>query len=223
MKSSILSDDNNLTFFHIAEFELISLVGGLLYRFGPNNQFDKKFLNLGCGTTYFSDWTNADFYHLPIKFWKKQVRRTPDWMLDIRRPLKCPNDYWDGVFTEHTLEHITHAEGFRLLKELYRVLKPNGILRIILPDIKKAVEFYVERSKNEYFVKNFDTGAEAIWEITQNYNHKSVWDAELMMLVLNKVGFRNVTEMKFGYSISDEIVKDKPDREPYSFYIEAVK
>ena len=43
-------------------------------------------------------------------------------------------------FTSHMLEHIPH---FRLEKktisEFNRILKKNGILRIVVPDLKKMV------------------------------------------------------------------------------------
>ncbi len=223
MKSNILSELYPDTLIGKLQFETISLLGGLLYHAKPNNKFEKKLLNLGCGLSYFPGWTNADFYHYPLKFWKKQVRKTPDWMLDIRRPLRCSDEYWDGIFTEHTLEHITHAECFRLFKEFLRVLKPGGIVRIIVPDIKKAIEFYNDRSKHLYYVTSFDTGCEAIWEVTQNYYHKSVWDAELMTAVLKKAGFQTVYTSTYGQSGDIDMIMDNPEREPYSLYIEAVK
>jgi predicted SAM-dependent methyltransferase len=223
MPISILSEQYPQTVRGSFKFEFISWVGGLLYRSKPNNKFEKKYLNLGCGLSYYPNWTNADFYHLPIKFWKKQARKTPDWMLDIRRPLNCHDQYWDGIFTEHTLEHITHAECMRLFKEMHRTLKTGAYLRIIVPDIKKAIEFYNDRTKHEYFVSNFETGAEAIWEVTQNYYHKSVWDAELMIKFLLEVGFKDVVEQSFSRGSLPDILQDNPDRQPYSLYIEAKK
>jgi predicted SAM-dependent methyltransferase len=223
MKSTILSEQYSDSLASKFKFECISFFGNLFYRFGPRNRFGKKYLNLGCGLSYFPNWTNADFYHYPLKFWKVQPRKNPDWMLDIRKPLRCSSNYWDGIFTEHTLEHITHSECFRLFVEFHRVLKKGGVVRIIVPDIRKAVEFYNDRSKHDYFVTGFDTGCEAIWEVTQNYYHKSVWDAELMIVILKKAGFTSVSEVSFGKSSSLDVMKDNPVRECYSLYIEAIK
>jgi hypothetical protein len=30
----------------------------------------------------------------------------PEWVMDATKPWKCPDNYWDGIFTEHVLEHL---------------------------------------------------------------------------------------------------------------------
>lgn len=68
---------------------------------------------MGCGHNKFVGWINADFYKGP-KFWKKYPNK-PDWMSDLRYLLNCDSNYWDGVFTEHTLKHLLllHVKSFK--------------------------------------------------------------------------------------------------------------
>ena len=51
-------------------------------------------------------------------------------MLDI--PLE--DGSVDGVYTSHTLEHVTLHDGVRALKEFVRVLKPGGQCIVIVPN-----------------------------------------------------------------------------------------
>jgi len=98
-------------------------------------------LDLGVGLNYKDGWVNADFYKiLRPKFWKKHEKRV-DLELDIRYPLPCSNNIVDGVYSGHTLEHLTLSDAYSLLTEIYRVLKPGCWLRINVPDLEKYINF----------------------------------------------------------------------------------
>lgn len=90
-------------------------------------------LNLGSGDNSLSKfpipWLNVD-----IKV------GIADYISDVRvLPLK-----WTGVFDEvrasHVLEHLFLAEWQPALQEWVRVLKPGGILRIIVPDLDIVIK-----------------------------------------------------------------------------------
>ena len=174
-------------------------------------------LNLGCGNQLFDGWVNADFFE--IKFWKNSKRI---WMLDLRYPLNCKDNYWDGVFTEHTLEHLRFHHAFNLLKEVLRTLKPKCWLRISVPDLKKYVDFYSGVKTQENF-HNYSTGAEAISSLTQNFGHLSLWDSELLERTLCEVGFVNVRQTDFAEGTDGRLLKNKEGRKWESLYMEAQK
>ncbi|MBK7938984.1 MAG: methyltransferase domain-containing protein [Lewinellaceae bacterium] len=220
---TILSEEHLFSLSGTFKFETIGFLGRLLLSGKPKNRFPRKLLNFGCGYTWFDGWTNGDFFHLPVRFWRKNQRRTPDWMFDARYPLRCPDNYWDGVFTEHTLEHFTPVQVMRILRELYRTIKPGGRLRIIVPDIRKAVEYYQDKKSHPYFHENFPTGCEAIWYVTQCHLHLSVWDGELMSEFCTLAGFVNAKELAFGVGEDPEIIRDSAARQPISLYVEAQK
>jgi predicted SAM-dependent methyltransferase len=48
--------------------------------------------------------------------------------------LDFEDNTFDFIFSEHFLEHLFLDEAFELLKECYRILKPNGVVRIVVPD-----------------------------------------------------------------------------------------
>ncbi len=61
---------------------------------------------------------------------------------DLRRGIPWPASSVDAVYSSHVLEHIDrcHAESFA--REMYRVLKPGGVVRIVVPDLALLVDAY---------------------------------------------------------------------------------
>jgi len=57
-----------------------------------------------------------------------------------------PLAYEDGTVTEarasHILEHFSHQQTERVLREWVRVLKPGGVIKIAVPDFDKLVKLY---------------------------------------------------------------------------------
>ncbi len=166
-------------------------------------------LNLVCGDRYFNGYVNADFFTFNIKFWKRKTKKI-DWMLDLRYPLKCSDNYWDGIFCEHTLEHLTPVHAFNLLRELFRVLKPGCFLRITVPDLEKYIAYYCKKNIHENF-KKCSTGAEAIRSLTQNWGHRSVWYYQLLSMFLSKIGFVDVKRVAYGEGRDENLLLDFKD------------
>lgn len=134
--------------------------------------------------------------------------------------LNCPSNIADGVYSGHTLEHLYPNHAYKLLSELYRILKPGCWLRINVPDLKKVVDFYNGKiNMPEYKYK-----AEAIGNLTQNWGHHSVWDAELLTKALELNGFVNVKEVEFGKTGKDiRLIKEEEIRRAETLVIEAQK
>jgi predicted SAM-dependent methyltransferase len=217
---SIYSTKYQLNLKGLLRFEFISLYGRLFFHKKPILINDNNLLHLGCGSNKFAGWVNADFYS-GIKFWKKH-KNQPDWMLDLRYPLNCYDNIWDGVFSEHTLEHLYPNQALTLLKELYRTMKKGAWLRISVPDLAKYVDYYCGKQVNETF-KRWPTGCEAIRSLTQNWIHLSVWDSKLLSRFLQEAGFINVQEVKFGEGTDSKLLRDSEDRRWESLYMEAQK
>lgn len=106
-------------------------------RYGSQAVLKKKFLNVGCGPTFrhfafrnvdnFTGkiditWSPCDFKELPIE----------DNSIEL-------------IYNSHMIEHLTFKEALFMLKEFYRILKPNGNLRIITPNIDFFHRAYIEK------------------------------------------------------------------------------
>ncbi|MGZ8924282.1 MAG: class I SAM-dependent methyltransferase [Nitrososphaeraceae archaeon] len=87
-----------------------------------------KKLHLGCGYNKLPGWINVD----------SDNECNPDLCFDLRdSDWPIEDSTIEEVLAEHILEHIETTEGYLTLwKELYRVCKPNAIIRIEVPHWK---------------------------------------------------------------------------------------
>jgi len=205
-------------------FELKSFLGRVFFGRKPALNGINNYLNLGCGPNIAKDYVNADFFNnFQIR---KKDRRKLQWQLDLRFPLECDDNVFDGVFTEHTLEHLSPLEVRNLLKELHRVMKKNAVIRMTVPDLEKYVDFYIGRYDNidvSGFKNMYETGCEAIRNTTQNYGHKSVWDFAELKLYLEGAGFEKIQKMSFGESADANLLLDSRERAWETLYVEGEK
>ncbi|CCI32294.1 Methyltransferase type 11 (fragment) [Microcystis sp. T1-4] len=65
----------------------------------------------------------------------------PDILGTITDLSAVPDNCVDRVFSSHNLEHIYHYEVPIALEEFKRILKPEGFLMIVVPDMQTAAEF----------------------------------------------------------------------------------
>lgn len=93
-----------------------------------------KYLNLGCGLRFHPDWVNID-----IGIINPAVLN-----YDLRNGIPFPDLTFDLVYHSHVLEHFTRDLACDFIKECYRVLKPGGIIRIVVPDLETIVRLYLK-------------------------------------------------------------------------------
>lgn len=208
----------------LAFFEFKSWLGRNFINSKPKLKSGENYLHLGCGNNYIDGYVNADFFY-GFKFWKKDLLER-EWQLDLRYPLNCPDEVFDGIFTEHTLEHLYPDDAEKLLQELYRVLKTNSIIRITVPDLEKYVKFYngdYSGYDAESFKNKYRSGCSAIRNLTQNYFHLSTWDFGELKFILEKNKFKDIRKMEFGVTQNEKLNLDLKERSWETLYVEARK
>lgn len=90
-------------------------------------------LNIGCGTTFHPSWVNIDLEpSSPLVL-----------HYDVRKGLPFNDETFDVCYSSHVLEHMSHAQAETFVKEIYRVIKPGGIVRIAVPDLEGIVRSYL--------------------------------------------------------------------------------
>lgn len=94
-----------------------------------------KMVNLGCGDRFNDSWENYDFYSE-----KKEVK-----FIDLRKSLPFKNESIDCIYNSHVLEHFEKYKAKYFLQEIYRVLKPGGIIRVVVPDLEKICREYLNQ------------------------------------------------------------------------------
>lgn len=187
-----------------------------------------RLLNLGCGEDHYPGWVNADRFRTAFLISRlggllRGQYRLPGWVLDARARWNCPDDYWEGIYTEHMLEHLSYDEVIGTLREMLRTLQPGGWARIVLPDLRHYVDFYNGTRVDEEFASRFAYGAEAIAFLTQKWGHVSVWDATLLSEVLKEIGFVKISEVSYRRGTDQRLLRDSLRRQHESLYVEARK
>lgn len=92
-------------------------------------------LNIGCGKRVNPNWVNIDF--------NPSAQSVLDY--DIRKPLPFDDNIFDVVYHSHVLEHLARAKANQLVSECYRVIRPGGIVRIVVPDLEELARNYLSR------------------------------------------------------------------------------
>lgn len=90
-------------------------------------------LNLGCGQRFHPDWVNIDYVS-----YAPQVRA-----YDLSSGIPLETNSCDAVYHSHVLEHFSRAAGEAFIQECFRVLKPGGILRVVVPDLEVLAKQYL--------------------------------------------------------------------------------
>ena len=92
-----------------------------------------QLLNLGCGATIDRRWVNLD-----VKSENPSVMEH-----DLNRGIPFSEEQFDAVYLSHVLEHFSATNGQRLLRECFRVIKPSGIIRVVVPDLEGICRDYL--------------------------------------------------------------------------------
>jgi len=92
-----------------------------------------KLLNIGCGASYHPAWVNID------------VQPAAPGILrhDAAKPLPFPDGSFDACYSSHVLEHLRLEDAPLFLTETRRVLKPGGVLRVVVPDLEGIARAYL--------------------------------------------------------------------------------
>jgi predicted SAM-dependent methyltransferase len=94
------------------------------------------FVNVGCGPRFVAApriWKNFDF----------SSDNSAVQQCNLLAGLPLPDGVADFAYSSHMLEHFSLAQAQRLLREIRRVLKPLGRVRIVVPDLEDVCANYL--------------------------------------------------------------------------------
>lgn len=175
-------------------------------------------LHWGSGSKRLDGWLNVDGWGGPAV----------DYIHDMRKRLPIADERVMLIFTEHVFEHFHAADGLRVLKDFYRILRPGGTVRIIVPDFDVFVARAGESDSNfsGTMWATMDR-ATAVNDVFYNHFHRSIYNFDMLCNALCLAGFpaSNILKSSFRSSKSLELNQDSggADRLAVSLYIEATK
>ena len=115
-------------------------------------------LNIGSGPAVAPGWISIDGSWQARFTGRPMAARLVAWLtgrqvghwpagircLDVRRGLPFVDSSASVVYSSHLIEHLFRDEAGALLRDALRVLVPGGICRIVVPDMRSMVQWYVE-------------------------------------------------------------------------------
>ena len=202
-----------------------------------------KAINLGCGLSIAPGWINIDNspnarlskhpllrrtlrklgvlseHHYAVN-WSKSIE-----VRDLKKQLPYSDSSIDYAYTSHFLEHLTASDAERLIREVFRVLKPRGIIRIVVPDLAIGARQYLDALRAN--PQDSNAAQEFLnWLQLSRAGvrdpHLWMYDAPSMTAMLSEAGFTNVVvcEYRKGRVPDCEILDNRPED---SLHIEAEK
>lgn len=177
-------------------------------------------LHIGCGPVYMPGFFNVDL---------RDDFRT-DFCGSIF-DLDIEENSAEVIWSCHFLEHLDYpTDVVRCLELFHRWLTPDGLFRIAVPDMETVINYYVNGDKKLFGLPGSDdqsrwhkkdSRAERVMFFMRHWGHTIIFDFELINMLLQDAGFKNITKRKFRESKIGTWFYDRFEIE--SLYVEADK
>jgi hypothetical protein len=179
------------------------------------------YVQYGCGFHAPEGWLNFDasptlrFERLLIigRLYNKNGARFPPNARygNIVQGLPVPPGSVDKLYASHVLEHLAHDDAIKAIDNSFSMLKPGGVFRLIVPDLRARSLRYVQRGDAEASSQFLDTtmlgqrhrpsGLMGILStLFGGSEHLWMWDEAAMKMDLNNAGFTAIRRCSFGDS-----------------------
>lgn len=169
-------------------------------------------LNMGCGSLAIKKWDNIDYDKTLINWF---LTYSPDLLPyfkvhDVLNGIPYSNDSVDRIYLSNFIEHLEPIECRKFLRECLRVLKYNGKVRILVPDMDIIIKHYNENNMDifnegqpEMFKKSSSSARLSyilfgnLYNSDPNYpkdnmylGHKMAYNLESLSSLLLEIGFK---------------------------------
>ncbi len=114
---------------------------------------------------------------------------------DLMKGLPFPDNSVQKIYSSHVLEHFSYPDLVKLLGECLRVLVPNGVFFVCVPNAKIYISAYVNNEdldSTQFYESAFHGNSRIDYINYTAYmggHHKYMFDEENLPSILKKVGF----------------------------------
>ena len=134
-------------------------------------------LHLGCGSRYIEGFVHIDLIE----------NEHVDYLTSIDNLFMYKDNSVDMIYCSHVLEHFKKNQIPDVLNEWYRVLKPEGLLRLSVPDFEKLVKVYRKYKDLKLIIGPLYGRQDYEYNI-----HYTTFDYPSLYAALEKAGFKNI-------------------------------
>lgn len=114
-------------------------------------------VNIGCGPRFLPSgpWLNFDFHSR-----SSSVRSC-----NLLGGIPLADNSVDLVYSSHVLEHFSRNQAKFLVEDMYRLLRPGGFVRIVVPDLEDICRNYLQSLSDLQASRGRDKHAWAVVEL----------------------------------------------------------
>jgi len=176
--------------------------------------------------------------------WKTfDIEPRADYVFDLssKKPFPLKRDSVDNYYASMILEHIYPMNLIHVMSEIYRTLKPNGKIRIVVPDFRKGLSAYFNNELKWLSSSRCPTpdsefpptilGKLMGWFYTESIDkkgalrqgHNMVFDFETLKYYLDNNWFKDIQQRSFNDCSEIFYGKDFQRYSDWALYVEAIK
>jgi predicted SAM-dependent methyltransferase len=156
------------------------------------NRANQLCINLGCGPHYVEGMINCD---------GNLLNRIDLW-LDLRNRLPFPDASVAVAYCSHTLEHLFPDSALKLLREVHRVLRPDGVVRLVVPDVAHALRIALGDASSHWPRAFRDSVGQAVNYLFCEGQHRYAYNYGMLVELASEAGFSEVTNISNEYGIT---------------------
>jgi len=152
---------------------------------------EMQMVNVGCGRHFHQDWINLDL----VSGIPGVVR------YDLRQGLPFDEGVCDVIYHSHLLEHLTHEAARLFLSDCFRVLRPGGILRVVVPDLEGIVRAYLASLQQAEETSDFNNLNWMLVELIDQMVRNRSGGAMREFVNSDQLSNRGFVESRVGYEL----------------------
>jgi len=187
-------------------------------------------INLGAGPNILNGYLNLDLYPSSSgeRYGTQKVRCDLKNGLPLFDAFNDPIRDIELITSCHFFEHLSHADGLKLMKHCHEKLKEGGIFRLALPNFRTMILGYLNEDWDFFDLVAYTAPNHQIMEIInaglyQDIGtpeaHLCMYDIPFAVWTLQQAGFKNVKEVPYDNSIEP----DWEIRRRYTFVVTGEK
>jgi predicted SAM-dependent methyltransferase len=136
--------------------------------------------------------------------------------LNVARKFPFADATFDCAYTSHMLEHLNPRDAEHCLREIHRVLKPGGVLRIAVPDLDQVLKRYLPEAPEAFLEELFESN-----QTSEKNMHHWQYNEFSLRRTLEDAGFRAVSRELFRHGHCPDL--DRVECREESLFMEAVR
>lgn len=175
------------------------------------NKHKNPKLNIGCGANIQEGWLNTDIY-------PQSIDAGPVVYLNATIKFPFKDNTFENIYSEHIFEHLHFKDSCKMLDECYRVLKPGGTMRLVVPHLdfllglhdhpdKRIHKEYIDFSMQHYCKDVFEvlghnefSNIFVINNFYRDWGHQVIHNFGSLKLLVEHFQFKNVEQKEVGKS-----------------------